>query len=155
MSGLNKDADIGQRGSEEGPVPVPVPCDSEMGGEQVQRTAVNDTVSFMPTDIKVMYSKAANYEDMIDNSRINYVPIKLRCGVVAMCRTNVLTCCPSVLQCLNKDILQCLEIMPCAVHALILRTRIWVNLSYSYGPKGNPRLLCHTTAHHHDAWLLW
>jgi len=139
------------------------PYDSTMTVEPILQPAAgpvvttSDTVSFMPTDIQVMsmYSSNNKSTNMIDNSRINYLPIKLRCGVIAMIRTNVMVCCPSVLQCLNKDLLQCLEIMPVSVRALILRTRIWVNLSYSYGPRDNLRLLKHTTAHHHDAWLLW
>ena len=120
--------------------------------------SVDDTASFMPTDIKAMdwQSTPENYQlQMIDNSRINYVSIKLRCGVIAMCRANVLTCCPSVLRCINKDIMQCFEMFPVSVHSLIRRTRIWINLTYSYGPKQEPRLLRHTTAHHHDAWLHW
>lgn len=118
-------------------------------------TAVqSDTVSFMPVDIKVM-SSTPNYHQMIDNSRVNYVAIRLRCGVTAMCRTNVLILCPQILQCLNYDVKQCLEMFPPSVHALIQRTRIWVNYTYSYGQRDDPRLLKHTTAHHADWWLLW
>ncbi|CAB9524751.1 Transmembrane amino acid transporter protein [Seminavis robusta] len=119
-------------------------------------TVVSDTVSFMPVDIKVMSSAPDyNHAQMIDNSRINYVPIKLRCGVVAMCRTNVLILCRSVLKALNEDIKQCLELFPSSVHAFIKRTRIWINLTYSYGQRDNPRLLKHTTAHHAVWWLNW
>lgn len=144
-----------------------LPCHSDLEQVEVNGGRINDanavgsvgdTVSFMPTDIKAMdwQSAPANHQlQMIDNSRINYVSIKLRCGVIAMCRANVLTCCPSVLRCINKDIMQCFEMLPVSVHSLIRRTRIWINLTYSYGPKQEPRLLRHTTAHHHDAWLLW
>jgi hypothetical protein len=125
------------------PPEVDLPCDSGLSQD-----------CSMPVDLRVM-SSTPDYHQMIDNSRINYVPIKLRCGVTAMCRTNVLILCPFVLQCLHKDILQCLEIMPRSVHALIKRTRIWVNVSYSYGQRDNPRLLRHTTAHHADWWLIW
>ena len=121
-----------------------------------RREQVSDTVSFMPIDIKVMsHIHDAQYEKMIDNRFINYVAIKLRCGVIAMCRVNVLTLCPGVLKDLNCDLTQCLQVMPNSVHAFIKRTRIWVNLSYSYGPSDDPRLLRHTTAHHHHSWLIW
>ena len=113
-----------------------------------------ESSTYMPVDLRVM-SSTPDYHKMIDNSRIHYVPIKLRCGVTAMCRSNVLILCPFVLQCLHKDVLKCLEIMPRSVHALIKRTRIWVNVSYSYGQRDNPRLLRHTTAHHADWWLIW
>ena len=136
--------------------------------EQVDSSKrMDDTVSFMPTtmtmtmmptDIMVMNwenTPAHIQAQMIDNSKIHYVAIQLRCGVTAMCRANVLTCCPSVLRYMNQDIMQCLEHLPVSVHSLIRRTKIWINLFYSYGPKQEPRWLRHTTAHHHDAWLHW
>ena len=161
LSGANDHRILGGSNGDDGGCSqqISLPCDSAMeqanDGNKNNNNVIDDTVSFMPTDIKVMYSNTPNQEQMIDNSRINYVAIKLRCGVIAMCRTNILTCCISVLRSINKDVLQCLEMMPCSVHALIRRTKIWVNVSYSYGPKKTPRLLRHTTAHHHDAWLLW
>lgn len=125
-------------------------------GRQQEQQLISDTVSFMPTDIKVMHTMHhASYAKMIDNRFINYVAIKLRCGVVAMCRTNVLTTCSSVLKSLNEDLAMCLEILPPSVHSLIRRIRVWVNLSYSYGAHDDPRLLKHTTAHHHHEWLIW
>jgi hypothetical protein len=30
-----------------------------------------------------------------------------------------------------------------------------VNLSYYYGPKKKPFYLNHSTAHHHEGWLIW
>lgn len=135
------------------PEVLPLAPDTTMTDDTVH---VGDTVSFMPTDFKVMSSMHhSSYAKMIDNRFVNYLAIKLRCGVIAMCRTNVLTLCQSALKDLNADFTRCLEIVPNSVRAFIKRTRIWVNLSYTYGPSDNPRLLRHTTAHHHHAWLVW
>lgn len=92
---------------------------------------------------------------LIDNSRNTYHPVRLRCGVRAMCRPEVLGSCPSLLEHLNADLVQCLQILPVSVHALVRRTLIWVNLTYCYGRRDRPEHINHTTAHHHEAWLLW
>lgn len=139
------------------PVPFGKNADREPDSfhEAIDSVSFADTVSFMPKSGDSDLAWRRLYENKVDNSLLNYLSIRLRCGVVAMCRTNVLTTCPSVLQDLNRDLSQCLEIMPWSVHALIRRTRIWVNLTYSHGPKDNPTFLSHSTAHHHEAWLLW
>lgn len=137
---------------------VPVPALSPKSGifhEVVDTVSFNDTVSFMPQEDVAESALRESYQNKVDNSLLNYVAITLRCGVVAMCRTNVLTTCPSVLQDLNRDLSQCLEFLPWSVHSFIRRTRIWVNITYSYGPKNNPTFLSHSTAHHHEAWLIW
>ena len=123
--------------------------------EIIDSGTFSDTVSFMPQDTDSDNELRRGSEHKVDNSRLNYVDVPLRCGCIAMCRTNVLTTCPSVLQDLNRDLTQCLEMTPRSVHNFIKRTKIWVNLTYSYGPQDNPRFLSHTTAHHGKEWLLW
>jgi hypothetical protein len=92
---------------------------------------------------------------LIDNSRNPYIPIQLGCGVRALCRPDVLTQCPLILKDLNSDLCQCMSILPRSVHHLVLRTDIWLNLSYKFGPRDRPVVLNHSAAHHHEAWLLW
>jgi hypothetical protein len=93
---------------------------------------------------------------LIDNSHNIYVLVRLRsCNMQAMCRPEVLDECPSILEHLNADLVQCLQLLPVSVRALVRRTRIWVNLSYCYGRYDLPEHINHTTAHHHEAWLLW
>ena len=134
----------------------PNPPPSESSNSECQQP-VDDTVSFMgPNDDGAQEREwRALYENKIDNSQLTYVAINLRCGVKLMCRPDVLTCCRSVLYDIREDLSQCFEIFPSSVHALIRRTRIWVNLSFLYGPRDNLRILRHSTAHHHEAWLLW
>jgi hypothetical protein len=92
---------------------------------------------------------------LIDNSQNVYHPVRLSCGVVLSCRPAVLTQCPSIVKVLERDIQQCLSILPASVSALVRRTRIWVNLTYQYGSVERPQTVNHTTTHHHEAWLLW
>jgi len=92
---------------------------------------------------------------VIDNSRNIYLPLQLRCGVTVLCRPEAIMHCPQVLQDLNTDLQQCFRIMPWSVHNLIRRTRIWINLNYRYGPYDKPVSLSHSTAHHHEGWLIW
>lgn len=92
---------------------------------------------------------------LIDNTRHIYIPVKLTCGVRVLCRPEVLRRCPLILHDLNTDLRQCLSILPPSVHALVRRTQVWVNHSYSYGPRNHPVILNHSTAHHHEAWLMW
>jgi hypothetical protein len=91
----------------------------------------------------------------IINSRLVYIPIRLGCGCIAQVRPDVLVHCPSVLHDINQDLADCLQLLPRSVRYLILRTRIWVNSSYSYGSLEKPNLVKHTTTHHHHGWLLW
>lgn len=93
--------------------------------------------------------------NIIDNSRNIYLPIRLKCGVTTMCRPDVLVHCAGALDDLNKDLVNCFRLFPTAVHALIKRTRFWINLRYSYGSNEKPVHLNHSTAHHHHGWLLW
>jgi hypothetical protein len=92
---------------------------------------------------------------LIDNSVLVYIPMHLRCGVTVLCRPDVLARCPSVLRTINRDVQGCLDILPRSVHALIRRTKIWVNTTFYYGPHDKPRNVNHSTAHHHEGWLLW
>jgi hypothetical protein len=92
---------------------------------------------------------------MIDNSHITYLPLILPCGVTACCRPDVLVRCPLIFQDLNRDILACLAILPVSTHALIKRTRLWLNTTYYYGPKACPKNVNHSTTHHHEGWLIW
>jgi len=94
-------------------------------------------------------------QEMIDNSQTTYIPVKIRCGMLVMCRPDVLSLCPEILDHLNSDLSQCLEILPGSVRALVRRTRIWVNRSYWHGPRDRPENVNHTTTHHHEEWLLW
>lgn len=104
-----------------------------------------ETVSFMPDDDR---------KQTIDNTTLTYVPICLPCGVRVLCAPAVLSGCPMVLRTLQTDLVQCLKLLPWPLHALIKRTSIWVNASYSYGPKDDPRILRHSTAHHQEGWLI-
>lgn len=110
-----------------------------------RRNNVPDTVSFMPDDDK---------KETIDNTTLTYVPVGLPCGVRILCAPEVLSGCPMVLRTLQTDLVQCLKLLPWSLHAFIKRTNIWVNASYSYGPKDNPRILRHSTAHHQEGWLI-
>jgi hypothetical protein len=60
-----------------------------------------------------------------------------------------------VLRDLNLDIVDCLDVLPTSVHGLVKRTQIWVSTSYYYGPRKKPKNVNHSTAHHHEGWLLW
>ena len=48
----------------------------------------------------------------------------------------------------------CISILPPSVRSLVRRTQIWINRTYQYGPKNNPRYVKHSTAHHFGGWLL-
>mmetsp|Transcript_31877 Transcript_31877/g.52573 ORF Transcript_31877/g.52573 Transcript_31877/m.52573 type:complete len:365 (-) Transcript_31877:804-1898(-) len=91
---------------------------------------------------------------MIDNSNLTYLPMHLVCGVTVYCRPDVLTRCPQILRDLDLDVRQCLTILPRSTHKLIKRTNIWVNTTYYYGPCSKPKNVNHSTAHHHEAWLM-
>jgi hypothetical protein len=91
----------------------------------------------------------------IDNSRIFYVPMNLRSGMTIMCRPEVLTTCPEILECLESDLQSCLTLLPVSVQSLMKRTVIWVNASYVYGTVTCPQIVNHTTTHHSKDWLLW
>lgn len=92
---------------------------------------------------------------LIDNSVLVYIPMKLKCGVTVQCRPDVLARCPSVLRDLNRDVEGCLQVLPPSVHPLVRRTQIWLNTTYYYGSRENPRNVNHSTAHHHEGWLFW
>ena len=51
----------------------------------------------------------APMRQMIDNTALLYLPLRLRCGVMTMCRPEVLGRCPEVLDDLNGDLMQCLR----------------------------------------------
>lgn len=92
---------------------------------------------------------------MIDNSKLCYLPLTLSCGVTVYCRPDVLARCPMILSDLDKDVRACLTILPRSVSFLIKRTPIWINTTFYYGPSHAPKNVNHSTAHHHEGWLLW
>ena len=95
-----------------------------------------------------------SFHALIDNSKRIYTPYKLKCGVSIQIGERVLKDCPKILEYLNHDLLLCLSVLPSSVRSLVRRTKIWLNRTYSYGPKDNPRTVNHSTAHHYAAWLL-
>ena len=92
---------------------------------------------------------------LIDNSRNIYLRVRLRCGVILMCRPEVFWMCPKVLQVLYSDVCDILALLPPSLRPLLQRTKIFVNHEYAYGLKSKPQRVQHTTAHHHHEWLLW
>ena len=92
---------------------------------------------------------------MIDNSNIVYWSIPLPCGFLIKVRPNVLWECPGVLHDLQQDLQQCLQLLPKSVHALVKQFTIWVNGTFVYGPVCKPKVVKHSTAHHHEGWLIW
>ena len=93
---------------------------------------------------------------MIDNSNLLYLTIPLQCGVTVKCRPQVLWDCPGVLSDLQNDLHQCFQILPRSVHWLIRsKFAVWVNRTFAYGPPDRPKRVSHSTAHHHEGWLLW
>lgn len=91
---------------------------------------------------------------LIDNTSLDYLEIMLPCGVRIMCSPEVLSSCPLILRSLQTDCRQLFRILPSSVHDLVRRTKIWVNASYSYGSRDDPRVLRHSTAHHCEGWLI-
>ena len=110
---------------------------------------LEEEVSFTSCD------SACSTDALIDNTVLLYIPMKLKCGVNVYCRPDVLARCPRILRDLHHDIRACLEILPPSVHALVRRTKIWVNTTYYWGPREKPRNVNHSTAHHHEGWLFW
>jgi hypothetical protein len=92
---------------------------------------------------------------LINNQQNPYNKVRLKCGITLMVRPEVFSSCPSILDHLNSDVSQCLRILPISVRPLVRRTRIWVNHTYCYGRCSQPEYVNHTTAHHHEGWLLW
>ena len=121
-----------------------------------------DTIDFGSTHssgkITTSPSSVASTSSMsvstIDNTNLVYVPIRLPCGVETFCSPEVLSRCPMVLRSLQTDLVQLVKLLPWSVQSLVLRTKIWINASYSYGSRDDPRVLRHSTAHHHEGWLL-
>lgn len=91
---------------------------------------------------------------LIDNRQLSYIPIRLQCGTCVFCAPEVLSTCPMVLQSLQADVTRALKVLPASVHALVRRTKIWVNASYSYGYASDPQVLRHLTTHHEAGWLV-
>lgn len=95
---------------------------------------------------------------VIDNSRTVYVSLKLRItGIKVHCRPDVLNHedGSKILYFLDRDLRQCLQILPASVRPLVRRTNFWVNQTYCYGSMEAPEVVNHTTAHHHEGWLIW
>ena len=55
---------------------------------------------------------------------------------------------------LQKDLAECLDILPNSVQKLVKRTNIWINDSYVYGPRESPKTLKHCVTHHSEEWLI-
>eukprot|EP00532_Pseudo-nitzschia_australis_P018205 CAMPEP_0168312080 /NCGR_PEP_ID=MMETSP0142_2-20121227/67712_1 /TAXON_ID=44445 /ORGANISM="Pseudo-nitzschia australis, Strain 10249 10 AB" /LENGTH=581 /DNA_ID=CAMNT_0008265027 /DNA_START=250 /DNA_END=1993 /DNA_ORIENTATION=+ len=92
---------------------------------------------------------------IIDNRRLEYIPVRLACGVSANCSPDVLRNCPMVLRSVQADLAKALQILPVSVHSLVRRTNLWLNWNgYTYGPNVHPTVLRHMTTHHHPAWLV-
>lgn len=137
----------------DGGISCPRSSDEESSPVQMTPTARTSHVGSYPT-VRTMQQHAP-FKRMIDNTALFYVPLRLRCDVVAMCRPEVIARCPQLLQELNADLFRCLRVLPLSVHGLVRRTKIWVNASYQYGPVDEPQTVGHSTAHHHDGWLIW
>ena len=91
---------------------------------------------------------------MINNTTLVYIPIRLPCGVQAFCAPEVFSKCPMILRSVQTDLVQIFKILPWSVHSLVKRTKIWINASYAYGSRDDPRVLRHSTAHHQEGWLI-
>jgi hypothetical protein len=105
-------------------------------------------------DFGTKLSDSSNSIPTIDNTTLVYIPIRLPCGVDILCSPEVLSRCPMVLRSLQTDLVQILKVLPWSVHSLVQRTKIWVNASYAYGSRDDPRVLRHSTAHHQEGWLI-
>jgi len=95
-----------------------------------------------------------NNSKFIDNTQNFYVPIRLKCGVTLQCHPQLFEANPKIIQILDADIAECIQILPPSIRNLIRRIQIWVNVTYTYGAIDDPRILKHTTAHHHRQWLV-
>lgn len=91
---------------------------------------------------------------LIDNTTLVYIPIRLASGNQVYCAPDVLSNCPMILRSVQADLLHILRILPWSVHALVKRTNIWINASYSYGSRDDPKVLRHSAAHHQSGWLV-
>lgn len=96
----------------------------------------------------------------VNNRNSIYIPVLLCCGVTINVRLGLLFLkpylLPVVIATLNEDCTTCLKLLPHSVHALIRRTRIWVNgEDYRIGDQRNPQILHHMTTHHYEGWLNW
>ena len=109
----------------------------------------------VPTGI--FWAESSNTREMpvlIDNTSLVYVEVKLSCGIRAMCTPEVLSRAPMILRSLQTDTNSLLKVLPVSVHGLVRRTTIWVNETYAYGSRDDPRVLRHSTAHHSEGWLV-
>lgn len=105
-------------------------------------------------DSQQLHLQGSFSDGTIDNNTLEYVEVRLPCGVRAMCSHQVLAKCPLVLRSLQTDAQRLFTILPRSVHGLLRRTNIWVNASYSYGSFDYPRILRHSTVHHSEGWLV-
>jgi hypothetical protein len=137
------------------PLPPPVSRSDVLETEQTHRETERTNVDGNSHSNLSLSPNIVDSAALIDNSRNIYIPIQLGCGIRVLCRPEVLTRCPLILKDLNSDLCQCLSILPRSVHHLVRRTQVWLNLSYSYGPRDRPVVLNHSVAHHHEAWLFW
>lgn len=92
--------------------------------------------------------------ERIDNRNIMYVSVIVRGGITLKCTPEALQNCPSIISTIERDLEQCISILPKSTHGLISRTTIWVNETYRYGDVLRPKILRHTTTHHYKDWLI-
>ena len=90
----------------------------------------------------------------IDNRNIVYISVMVKHGMTLKCTPEVLQNCPSIISTIERDLEQCISILPKSTHGLVSRTIIWVNETYRYGNVLRPKILQHTTTHHYKDWLL-
>lgn len=132
--------------------------------EPSKQQMYDDTVDF-GTDVTITSSPISTtsrhsvlvgqmVNQYIDNTERPYVTITLACGNKVHCAPDVLSTCPMILRSIQTDVTELLRVLPWSVHALVKRTPIWINASYSYGPRDDPRVLRHSTAHHEEGWLV-
>ena len=92
-------------------------------------------------------------DEMIDNRRRKYRPLKLKSGVTVQLGEHVLENNPDILRDLEHDTSACLSVLPASVKRLVQRTTIWLNDTYSYGKISEPKIVRHSTTHHFAGWL--
>jgi hypothetical protein len=130
-------------------------CSNDRDHKKMNVNACPDTVDFgMSTLPQTLSSHAASYSQPIDNTTLPYIAVLLPCGIETRCAPDVLSGYPMVLRSLETDMQNIFKLLPWSVHELLRRTKIWVNTTYSHGPRDDPKVLRHQTVHHHEDWLI-
>eukprot|EP00980_Cylindrotheca_fusiformis_P011281 scaffold2597_cov116-Cylindrotheca_fusiformis.AAC.9 len=141
--------------------PVALPCRKSESVEvypdetaDFEQMHASGEKSDLPADAILSKTVESRRIVLIDNTSLEYLEVMLPCGVRVMCSPEVLSTCPMILRSLQTDCRQLFRILPRSVHDLLRRTKIWVNASYAYGSRDDPRVLRHSTAHHSEGWLV-